>query len=825
MSSEINNLYEFGDFRFDARTKTLRRGAATVALSPKASELLKLLVERGGELISKQEFFDAIWPDTFVEEGVLTQNIYTLRQILGADENGRQFIENAARRGYRFAAPIKVSNAGDDAARKATAENFSNENFSNENLLLKSLAAGSLSNETLPAEDLLSKNLAAETLSAENVGRRTAESAEAPPSAHKILAPQEIRTAPAAEAKLAAGADDESTGRAALNSSGESKSEKAEKRRFALTRRKITLIVLAAVLLLPAAGFGFFYLFSSADGGEAEFAPIEQARFQHLTDDGDVIYPTVSPNGELLAYARQQKGGDSLHLKQLATGTAVEILPPSPKGRRSLVFSPDGHYLFFREDSEPAVIYQTTAYGGAPKKIAERVSGDFSISPDGRTFAFFRRAVGKQQLILLNAESGAERILSSRTLPATYKSGAPAWSPDGKNLIVSASASSEPRPLLVKIDEETGREIELDVFRWREIIRFLWMPDGKNIVVTGRAADEAVSQIWLIGVNDTKARRLTNDLENYFWLSLSADGKKLVTRQQRIVSQIWVLPHGNLKNARQITHGERSADGIRGLAWTRDEKIVFASLTDTITDLHQINPDKTERRRLTENAGKDNTYPTATADGRYIFFTSHRGGDGRQIWRMNADGRDQRQMTFGTETQESAYSAAIAPDGREFYFIKTGAKPSAVWKASADGGQPQLVSPERETAKDFLAISPDGKWLAYGRAGGENPAADADEATRQIGVAATSGDSAPKIFELALRRAPLQWKHDSSGFYYIGGTPNAATLMFQPLAGGEPQKILDFPDRVFNFAWSHDGKNLLVSRGRQLGDAVMIGMM
>src|SRR5215216_1935413 len=108
MNSELNNLYEFGSFRLNAGTKTLWRNNELISLSPKAFELLKLLVEEKGDIVSKQEIFEKVWSETFVEEGVLTQNIYTLRQVLGADENGKQLIENIARRGYRLTVPVRV---------------------------------------------------------------------------------------------------------------------------------------------------------------------------------------------------------------------------------------------------------------------------------------------------------------------------------------------------------------------------------------------------------------------------------------------------------------------------------------------------------------------------------------------------------------------------------------------------------------------------------------------------------------------------------------------------------------------------------------------
>ena len=120
MSNEFNNIYEFGRFRFDARTGILRRDDERVSLSPKATELLKLLLERGGELVTKQEIFDAVWAETFVEDGVLTQNIYTLRQTLGLNSDGKQIIENVPRRGYRFNAPVLQKT--DEKARTAEDE-------------------------------------------------------------------------------------------------------------------------------------------------------------------------------------------------------------------------------------------------------------------------------------------------------------------------------------------------------------------------------------------------------------------------------------------------------------------------------------------------------------------------------------------------------------------------------------------------------------------------------------------------------------------------------------------------------------------------------
>jgi DNA-binding winged helix-turn-helix (wHTH) protein len=94
MGNEINNLYRFAEFRFDGKKGKLWKNDELILLSPKAADLLTLLLEKNGEYVSKEEIFEKVWAGTFVEDGVLTQNIYTLRKALGNDKDGKPFIEN-----------------------------------------------------------------------------------------------------------------------------------------------------------------------------------------------------------------------------------------------------------------------------------------------------------------------------------------------------------------------------------------------------------------------------------------------------------------------------------------------------------------------------------------------------------------------------------------------------------------------------------------------------------------------------------------------------------------------------------------------------------
>jgi DNA-binding winged helix-turn-helix (wHTH) protein/tetratricopeptide (TPR) repeat protein len=103
-SQEPTWLYEFGPFRLDPVERKLVRGKKTVALSPKAFDTLHLLVRHNGRLLEKNDLIQTLWPDAFVEEGSLSNNIFLLRKRLG---KAHEYIETVPRRGYRFVAAVR----------------------------------------------------------------------------------------------------------------------------------------------------------------------------------------------------------------------------------------------------------------------------------------------------------------------------------------------------------------------------------------------------------------------------------------------------------------------------------------------------------------------------------------------------------------------------------------------------------------------------------------------------------------------------------------------------------------------------------------------
>src|SRR5215471_3011631 len=110
MSKQNKRTFEFGPFSIDTVNRQLRREGEVVPLKAKAVDTLLLLIESNGDIVEKDELMQALWPDSFVEEANLTQNIYTLRKALGGD-----YIQTIPRRGYRFVADVtEADNAQPD---------------------------------------------------------------------------------------------------------------------------------------------------------------------------------------------------------------------------------------------------------------------------------------------------------------------------------------------------------------------------------------------------------------------------------------------------------------------------------------------------------------------------------------------------------------------------------------------------------------------------------------------------------------------------------------------------------------------------------------
>src|ERR1041384_5394995 len=123
MNKSEFQIYEFGLFRLDASDRVLLRGDRMVHLTEKVFNILLLLVQRSGHLVTKEELMEQVWPDSVVEENNLTVSMSALRKVLGEIQEGGQYIETVSKRGYRFVAEVRaIKNETVDSGQEKESE-------------------------------------------------------------------------------------------------------------------------------------------------------------------------------------------------------------------------------------------------------------------------------------------------------------------------------------------------------------------------------------------------------------------------------------------------------------------------------------------------------------------------------------------------------------------------------------------------------------------------------------------------------------------------------------------------------------------------------
>jgi len=531
-----------------------------------------------------------------------------------------------------------------------------------------------------------------------------------------------------------------------------------------------------------------------------------------LTNNGRVGSASISPDGKYVAYsARDEAGLSSLWVRHVATTSNVQVVPPDGPDVTFVqsTFSPDGNYIYyFRvERGRPAVLYQVAVLGGASKKLLENASR-ISFSPDGKRFGFTRRyaSEGHDALIVVNADGTAEQKVATRTHPDFFLPGT-AWSPDGQTIACPAGGFTGGyyRSVAV-VNVSDGTQKILTSHKWYAVERVAWLPDGSGIITTAqeRAGDQY--QLWQISYPEGEARTLTNDLSDYHQVSLTADAGALVTVVSDITSNIWLVPNGEWSNGRQLTSSK--SNGIGSTALLNDGRIIYESRAGGNSDLWIMDADGRNQKQLTDDVYSER-FALATPDGRHVVFLTTRPGS--QLWRMNIDGSNAKRLTDSV-----AINTAMSPDGKWVAYMTFGPGGFSIWKVSIDGGEPVQITSKFSMSP---AISPNGELIACyyldERTGGP-----------KIALIPFAGGEPVKLFDFQVfdpSTYPVRWTHDGRALTYIVNRGGVSNIWIQPVDGSPARQLTDFTsDRIFSFDWSRDGKWLALARGPEQRDVVLM---
>jgi len=647
----------FDDVQIDPQAFKVWKAGSEVQLEPKAFSLLLLLIERRGELVTKDEILDAVWKETNVTENALTRKIAMLRRTLGDDSRQAKYIQTVHTRGYQFIAEVKVENgASVNGYPRNGYQTGAVEAEKTEESLTDSAQAGTFHLPTLSPSTL----------------------------------PIQQATPPIPPLETAASSQ-------SINFS------KRLIRRLALIGALLT-VMLAALLVWQ------FYLKDALEPRPeiVEIVPV-------TTAVGLALNPTFSPDGNSLAYSSEQSGSFELYVKSLAPGGREVALTTDGNLNMEPAWSPDGKFIAYHS-AKRGGIWLMPALGGAARQLTE--FGCHPVwSPDGQSLAFQSESfhdmiqpyASSATLWTISAQGGTAKQLTQAGTP-TGGHLCPAWSPDGKRIaFLNADLASYQ---IWSVALESGQLTQMTPHFSGDKADLVWYPDGQSIYFT------MGMMLFKLRINQETGERIGKPIKVAdlgFTIfrnpAISADGKKIAYSSWTAKTNVWSVPISPTTFAATgppipLTNETASRNTLASFS-PDGRKIAFAAERRGLGyQLWLMEPDGKQQVQLTSDAQAAYS-PQWFPDGNRLAFECVRAG--RQTFSvLSLDGRQEKVLSEA----EGLELPRLSPDGAQVAFMYAPKGFFSVGTMALEGGKPRQLT-SLQTFTGFPFWSPDGKWLAF----------------------------------------------------------------------------------------------------------------
>ena len=578
----------------------------------------------------------------------------------------------------------------------------------------------------------------------------------------------------------------------------------------------------AALLVLTIGAIGVYSLFRSR--GPAHFQAFS---ITQVTTSGKAALTAISPDARYILSVMNEKGLQSLSLRNIPTGSDTQVIPPSPASYKVLAFSPDGNYLYFVKAVDATNtnfdLSRAPVLGGTLQTVVRGIDSDITFSPDGRRIAFARAnfpEAGKFSLMTVNLDGSDAQTLWVAT-PASDTPTAVAWLPDGKDVAYRLFKPDKALGGIGLLNISSGKPSRFATFDDVVTADFKWFPDGNELLAlySQKGPDYFQrAQIGLISDGGGHLSPITRDTNSYATLTLSGDGKTIATVQTKTSQNLYVarVSDGQFGEGSPVLP---QGQAVSWFDWTADGNLVF---TDFARLLRMGIGQGLPTRLVGDTAAA--LVEVAGCGSHYLLFSwaFHGGTSSTNIWRSNLDGSNSVKLTDGKDDRNPICSA----DERWVYYWNM--ELQQLWRVPLGGsGIPALV-PGSNVAKTLpagtsLSASPDGKTLAYILA--TIPTPEDPYPQYKVALLDVSGTAPPRLLDADERISSggLSFSPDGKAVTYPIRESGVDNLWTQPIDGMAGRQITSFTaEQIHGFHWSPDGRSLGILRGHVDSDVVLI---
>ena len=572
-------------------------------------------------------------------------------------------------------------------------------------------------------------------------------------------------------------------------------------------------LILVSLLAMAAAAVYGIYAFVNM-GHKPKALPFEKFSIENVSNNGHVSKVAISPDGKYLLQALEEGGEQSLWLRHIPTMTNKQVLAPALTRYEGLTFSPDGNYIYFlrRDESNEAEsqLYSASMLGGAPRVIVDDVDSPVSFSPDGQRFVFLRELHDSPNWDLWMAKSdGTPERAIFRNHPLMSDSYIPAWSPDGKTIVIPiVQPTKDALGGFLAVDPSTGQDHVVAVAPDRIYHAPVWMPDGNGLVATSVQIDgeHLQAQIGYVNYPGGEYRPFTADTNDYSNLGISKDGKTLVALQSRLRFQLALASSNDADQLHPVPL--QSELPIWQWTWMPGDRL----LVPQGANLKAITP-KGEETILRTDPKHLGDQVAVCGDGRYIVFreigsTSMASAN---LARMDLDGTNVTQLTHGLNDRDP-----VCPKSGPWVYFVDNDDNRYVKRVSVEGGSgaPETVV---KYAVGTYALSPDGKEIA---------SLELRELDHKLMLRLDNVDTHQMRYADMDQHAlgsGLAYAPDGHGIVYIVREKGVDNLWIQPLDDKPHHQFSHFTkDKIFRFVFSPDGSHIAIESGETESDAILL---